>query len=196
MLDYLPVVVPADHVAGPPQGQWTYATYAAVPDDGQRYEVIDGVLYMPPAPNIAHQSATNWFAYYLTMYVQVPGLGRVLTAPCDVELAPNVVVQPDVIVVLAANQSIITTSRIVGTPDLLVEIASPGTATYDRSKKLDAYERAGVPEYWIADPAARTVEVLLLQGGAYRSQGAWTGQALLPSQVVPGLPVQVQQFFA
>jgi Uma2 family endonuclease len=151
---------------------------------------------MPPAPNTVHQAATNWFAYYLTMHVQVPGLGRVFSAPCDVELAPNVVVQPDVIVVLAANQSIITSSRIVGMPDLLVEIASPGTATYDRSRKLQAYERAGVPEYWIADPAACTVEVLLLRGGAYWSQGVWTGQALLPSQVVPGLPVQVQLFFA
>jgi Uma2 family endonuclease len=195
-IDYMPVVTPADHVAGASQGQWTYASYAAVPDDGQRYEVIDGVLYMAPAPSIDHQSANNLFAFYLTMHVQLPGLGRVYSAPCDVELAPNVVVQPDVIVVLADNQGVITPSRIVGAPDLLVEIASPSTATYDRSRKLRAYEQAKVTEFWIVDPIARTVEVLLLQQDSYRSQGVFAGQALLPSRVIPGLPVQVQQFFA
>ncbi len=71
--DVLPVVAPANHVAGPPQGQWTYSAYAALPDDGQRYEVIAGVLYMAPAPTDTHQAASTWFIYYLTAHVQVPG---------------------------------------------------------------------------------------------------------------------------
>jgi len=154
------------------------------------------VLYMPPAPNIAHQSASNLFAFYLTMHVQMTGQGWVFSAPIDVELAPNVVVQPDVVVVLAANQGIIAPERIIGAPDLVVEIASPGTATYDRSKKLAAYERAGVHEYWIADPIARTVEVLLRDGDSYASKGVFAGKATLPSRVAPGLPVQARQFFA
>lgn len=195
-IEYMPVVTPADHVAGAAQGQWTYASYAAVPDDGRRYEVIDGVLYMAPAPSIDHQSTNNLLATYLTIHVQFAGKGRVYAAPCDVELAPNVVVQPDVIVVQAKSHVIITPSRIVGAPDLLVEVASPGTATYDRSKKLRAYEQAGVKEFWIVDPAAHTVEVLLLEQNTYRSQGVFAGRALLPSRVVPELPVQVQQFFA
>ena len=195
-IEYLPVVTPADHVSGAAQGQWTYASYAAVPDDGQRYEVIDGVLYMAPAPNEGHQSTNNLIATYLTIHVQFAGRGRVYAAPFDVELAPNVVVQPDVIVVLAENKHIITPSRIIGSPDLVVEVTSPGTATYDRSKKLRAYEQAGVKEFWIADPYAHTVEVLLLEQDAYRSQGVFAGQALLPSRVVPGLPVHVHQFFA
>lgn len=196
VIDYMPVVVPADHVGGAAQGQWTYASYAAVPDDGRRYEVVDGVLYMAPAPNEGHQSANNLIAYYLTMHVQIPKLGRIYTAPFDVELAPNAVVQPDVLVVLATNQDIITPSRIIGAPDLVVEIASPSTTTYDRSKKLRAYEQAGVQEFWIADPVARNIEVLLLEQDGYRSKGVFAGQAVLPSRVVPGLPVQVQQFFA
>jgi len=129
-------------------------------------------------------------------FVEDVGLGRVFPAPVDVELAPNVVLQPDVIVVLNANLGILIPERIVGAPDLVVEIASPGTAGYDRRQKQDAYARAGVPEYWIADPIARTIEVLRLNGGVYRSLGVFTGQARLPSVAVPGLPVPVEQFFA
>jgi Uma2 family endonuclease len=192
----LPVVTPADHVAGPSQGLWTYTDYAALPDDGHRYEIIEGVLYMPPSPNEAHQSASRWFVFYLTTHVHLTGLGRVYSAPFDVELVPNVVVQPDVIVVLHTNQGVITPSHIIGVPDLLIEIASPGTVGYDRRTKQDTYARAGVPEYWIADPAARTVELLQLHQRAYHSLGVFQGQALLPSRVVPGLPVRVEQFFA
>jgi Uma2 family endonuclease len=192
----LPVVTPADHVAGPLQGHWTYTDYAALPDDGHRYEIIEGVLYMPPSPNEAHQSASRWFVFYLTTHVHLTGLGRVYSAPFDVELAPNVVVQPDVIVVLHTNQGVITPSHIIGVPDLLIEIASPGTVGYDRRTKQDTYARVGVPEYWIADPAAHTVELLQLHQRAYRSLGVFQGQALLPSRIVPGLPVRVEQFFA
>ena len=194
--DTLPVVVPADHLPGPQQGRWTYVAYAGLPRDEKHYEVVDGVLYMAPAPTIAYQDASGWFFFYLTTYVRMAGAGRVFVAPVDVELAPNVVIQPDVIVVLNANLGIITPSHIIGAPDLIVEIASPSTAGYDRRTKQDAYARAGVPEYWIADADARTVEVLVLERGAYRSAGVFRGQATLPSQVIAGLPVQVEQFFA
>ena len=193
--DVLPVVTPADHVTGPPQGHWTYADYAALQDDGNRYEIIDGVIYMAPAPLTAHQSASNLFATYLTISVQFAGLGRVFAAPTDVELTLSNVLQPDVIVVLNANMHIITASRITGAPDLIVEIISPGTSGYDRREKQDAYANAGVTEYWIADPSTQTVELLQLDGQAYRSLGVFRGQANLPSQVVPDLPVKVEQFF-
>lgn len=196
MPDVLPVVAPADHVAGPPQGQWTYAAYAAMPDDGRRYEVIGGTLYMAPAPSDTHQSANTWFIYYLTAHVQIPGSGRVFGAPFDVRLGGEDTVQPDVLVVLEANLGRITREGVYGPPDLVVEIASPSTATYDRDKKLHAYERGGVPEYWIADPIARTIEVFVVEDQVYRSLGVFQGQALLPSTVVPGLPVRVAQFFA
>jgi Uma2 family endonuclease len=130
------------------------------------------------------------------MHIQLTGLGKVYAAPYDVEFAPNVVVQPDIIVVLNANSGVRTPSKIVGTPDLIVEVASPGTASYDRRGKQDIYARYGVPEYWIADPHARTVELLVLENGAYRTVGVYQGQATLPSQVMPNLPVRVEQFFA
>src|SRR5438552_4960261 len=159
----LPMTVRADHVSGCKQGRWTYAKYAAIPDDGNRYEVVDGVLYMTPAPNLGHQGSVAHFTTQLVMHVEFTGIGRVFPAPCDVELGPRIVVQPDVVVVLNANASIMTPSRIIGAPDLVIEIASPGTASYDRRTKQDAYAQAGVPEYWIADPNARTIEVLHLE---------------------------------
>jgi Uma2 family endonuclease len=195
-LDILPAVIPAVHVSGPPQGRWTYADYAALPDDGNRYEIIDGVLFMTPAPGTGHQSVSNLIATLLTIHVQFAGLGRVFAAPIDVELAPGSVVQPDVLVVLNANLGSITPSRIVGAPDLIVEIASPSTAGYDRREKQDAYAQAGVREYWIVDPSAQTVELLTLAGQVYQSQGVYRGQAHLPSRVVASIPVPVAQFFA
>jgi Uma2 family endonuclease len=119
----------------------------------------------------------------------------VLGAPTDVELSPVDVFQPDVLVVLNAGLDKIQELKVVGAPDLVVEVASPGTGTYDKRKKYDVYARAAVPEYWIVDPGSRTVEVLVLKAGTYQSLGIFREQATLPSQVVPNLPVHVKQFF-
>ena len=192
----IPGVIPADKVAGPPQGKWTYSDYVNLPDDGHRYEIINGVLYMTPSPGELHQAANRWFIYYLTVYVQLIGLGRVYGPPFDVKLAKNKTVQPDVIVILTANQDKIKPEGIEGAPDLVVEISSPGTVGYDRREKQDAYAEAGVTEYWIADPASQTIEVMHLTDNRYQSQGVFQGKALLPTKIVPGLPVGVEQFFA
>lgn len=194
--EIFPMTVRADHVCGPGQGGWTYQDYAAIPEDGKRYEIIDGVLYMAAAPNIAHQAAAMRFTMYLGIHVELAGLGQVFPAPCDVELPMGDTVQPDITVVLNANLGIVTPGRIRGTPDLVIEILSPGTAGRDRRTKQDAYARAGVPEYWLADPYAQTIEPLTLEGGEYRSLGVFTGAATLPSLLVPDLPVRVDHFFA
>jgi Uma2 family endonuclease len=98
--------------------------------------------------------------------------------------------------VLNHKLHLITDRGIEGPPDLVVEIASPGTRTHDRSTKLSAYARGGVPEYWLAEPADQTIEVLVLEDGAYRPLGVFTSSTLLPSRTLPDLPVRVQQFFA
>ncbi len=190
------VVTRADWVPGPKQGHWTYNHYAALTEDGRRYEIVDGVLFMTPSPSEHHQQTVGWFFHYLLTHVQIAGFGRVYVAPFDVELAYDTVVQPDVVVVLNANIHKIVPSRIVGGPDLVVEVSSPGTVGHDRRKKQDAYARAGVKEYWIADPAAHTVEVLVLEGDSYHSTHVFSGKETLPSQVVPTIAeVRVEQFF-
>jgi len=192
----LPAAVPADWVPGPSQGQWTYEEYAALPDDGNRYEVLQGVLYMAPPPGRWHQEAPTLISYYLVAAVQMAGLGEVYAAPFDVVLDPKNTVQPDVLVVLNEHFDRLTEGGMVGAPDLVVEIASPSTVRIDLREKLDAYASAGVPEYWIVTPDAHTVEVFTLKRGVYNSLGVYYGPAVLPSRVVPGLNVKVEQFFS
>lgn len=192
----LPTVVPADWVSGPPQGQWTYADYAALPEDGQCYEIVKGVLYMSPAPTPGHQDVKGEIFGYLRQFVKLAGLGRVLDAPTDVELSPGNIVQPDVFVLLNENIGQIGPSRVIGAPDLVVEILSPGTMRHDLSEKLRAYERAQVPEYWVVNASERIVELLVLENGDYRSLGAFQDEEVLPSRIIPDWPVAVKQFFA
>ncbi len=188
------MLTPADHVPGPRQGEWTYDAYAALPDDGKRYEIIDGVLYMTPSPMEWHQRAATRLTTYLTMHVEFTGLGRVY-ATFDVVLTPKNVVEPDILVVLHKNMAKITNSHIVGGPDLVVEVASPATAQYDRQGKYYAYARAGVREYWIVDPVKLAVEVFLLEENAYHSSGAFSGEQTIPSLVVSDFAIPVQRFF-
>ncbi len=191
------IVKRADYLTGPQQGAWTYAQYATLPDDGHRYEIVDGVLYMSPAPSSWHQKAVVRFNHYLFVHVTSTGVGEVFISPIDVELAPNNVVQPDVLVILQEHLDRVKDSRIIGNPDLVVEVASPSTAIFDRREKCDLYARAGVPEYWIADPAARTVEMLVLHEGIYHSLGYFEGSDTLPSKIVPAIKaVTVEKFFA
>ncbi len=191
------VVTPADWVPGPKQGNWTYDHYAALPDDGQRYEIVDGVLFlMTAAPNILHQKAVFGIASYLRTYVKDTDLGEVFIAPIDVKLTAETVVQPDVVVVLKAGFEKITFSCIEGTPDLVVEVSSPRTVGHDRTEKQFAYARAGVSEYWFVDPLAHTVEVLVVEGKAYKSLGVFSEENTLPSLIVPTIEeVSVAKFF-
>jgi Uma2 family endonuclease len=193
--DKLPMVTLANDVPGPGQGSWTYNDYAALPNEGKRYEIVNGVLYMSPSPGWTHQEIVFEIASYLRDHLRKSGSGGVFIAPLDVELAPKDVFQPDVVVLLKANRDKLKEGHIVGAPDLVVEVVSPGSETHDRYRKLAAYARARIPEYWIVDPDSRTVEILTCEGGEYQSQGVYRGKAQLPSQIVPGLAVQVEQFF-
>ena len=190
------VAVPVDWISGPSEGQWTYDDYMALPDDGMRYEVVNGVLYMAPAPSMGHQSVCGAIFAYLYNAVQLTGRGSVFIAPADVELMPGDVVQPDVFVLLQEHSTRILPSHVVGAPDLVVEVASPSTARHDLREKLDAYARAGVPEYWIVSPGDRVIELLVLKQGAYHSLGLFGEDKPLPSRIIVDEKIPVGQFFA
>jgi Uma2 family endonuclease len=189
------VVLPADWVPGPPQGSWTYDDYAALPDDGRRYEIVNGVLIMAPAPTPEHQDIVGMIFHYLLVQVKFAGLGRVFTSPIDVDLGPKNVFQPDVVVLLNEHLDRIGEKKIVGAPDLVVEVASPSTALIDRVSKYEKYALAGITEYWLVKPEQQSVEVFTLDNGEYHSRGIFRGQDTLPSRVVPEFPVRVEQFF-
>lgn len=144
----------------------TYQDYVCFPDDGNRYEIIGGARHVNPAPNIYHQQVSSRLQFQLYSCVELPNLGVVLTATVDVQLTDHDVVQPDLVVVLAENR-IITPTKIKGSPDHVVEILSPSTQDVDRSRKRDLYEQAGVPEYWIVDPLEHSVLRLVMKEGRY-----------------------------
>ncbi|MFQ3663813.1 MAG: Uma2 family endonuclease [Chloroflexaceae bacterium] len=193
--DILPIAGPATHLPPPPGGRWTVADYERLPDDGQRYELINGDLRMAPAPTPDHQATSLRLAHYLFTCIETAGHGRVFTAPIDVELGPTTVVQPDLIVILRGGAATITAQRIVGPPDLVVEVVSPGTASYDRREKRDLYAAAGVREYWIADPGHRVVELLTLAGKLYHAEHVYRGQAVIPSTIIPNWNVPTERLF-
>src|SRR5436305_13706957 len=133
--DKLPMMLTlADEVPGPKQGHWTYRDYAAL-DDGQRYEIVNGVLLMTPAPSGSHQEVVLEIVSYLRTYLRKTGLGGVFVAPVDVELSPHDVFQPDIVVLLKEGREKLKDRHIVGAPDLVIEVTSPGTRVFDRLNK-------------------------------------------------------------
>ncbi|HYN88476.1 MAG TPA: Uma2 family endonuclease [Ardenticatenaceae bacterium] len=176
----------------PAQGAWTYDDWGALPADGNRYEVIDGVLYMTPSPAIAHQASSLNLVVAMTTHVRHHQLGRVLPAPVDVLLPTQPVsLQPDIVFISKERYGTIGQKRIEGVPDLVVEILSPGNRQVDRDEKQAAYQKSGVPEYWIIDYRARTVEVFVLNSGGYVLLGKWAMGETASSRVMQGFRVAV-----
>jgi Uma2 family endonuclease len=154
----------------------TYADLRALPDDGNRYEIIDGVLYVSPSPSEVHQRASGGLHEQVAPHVRRGRLGRVYAAPFDVKFADGVVVQPDLVFVRRERLEIVAPDSILGAPDLIVEILSPSTRSADLRVKWDAYARHGVPYYWVVDPLAESVEAYELRDGAYAAVASATGR--------------------
>lgn len=173
--------------------------YELLPDDGKRYEIIAGDIYMTPAPSVVHQIISRNLQLILMLWAREGaegGHGEVLNAPVDVELGPHDIVQPDLIFVSQARRSIITTRRIVGAPDLVVEILSGSTADRDRDIKLRAYDRVGVREYWLVDPEAKTVTVYgRVEGERLVSQRTFRGPDELTSVLLDGFVAPLPEIF-
>lgn len=180
----------------PAQGQWRYADYLRLPDDGRRYEIIEGVLYVANAPSVDHQFAVFKVAFHFELHVAARNLGLVLVAPLEVHLSETTKpVQPDVLFIRAERQPAPGAKFFEGAPDLIVEVISPNSIRLDRHVKFDLYERVGVAEYWLIDPKARLVEVYTLSHGEYALLGQYTGDDLIESNALAGLQVQTSTLF-
>ena len=146
---------------------YTWDDYVKLPDDGQRYEIIDGELFVTPAPVVGHQFTSGEVNDLLRAWAKRRGGGIVFYAPVDVVLANDTVVQPDLMWIAEDRVRSIVGQRVTGIPDLVVEILSPSTARRDRHKKSDLYARFGAREYWIIDPKDRSVEIRSLESGSF-----------------------------
>jgi Uma2 family endonuclease len=188
--------LPVDHPSGISGARWTVDDYLAMPEDGHRYELLEGTLYMTPAPRVPHQETLGEIHHWLKLRLAGnPPRAKTLVAPVDVFLAPDTVVQPDLLVITPDRLDLLKIDGFHGAPSLVIEIASPGTATYDRHDKLQAYAKAGVAEYWLVDTTAKTLEILVLREGKYRIHALVTGPSDIPSMVIGTQAGPVSGFF-
>ncbi len=177
-----------------PATKLTYADYLNAPGD-ERYELIDGGLVVVGSPSIAHQAASMSLSLEVGGFVRERALGRVFHAPTDVILTDTDVVQPDLVFVANGREHVVTSANIQGAPDLVVEILSPSTASMDRTTKRDLYAEHGVKEYWIADPVAQTVAVMLLRDGRFDVVGEYGREDALTSPTLEGLTLELGRVF-
>ena len=176
---------------------WTYEDYLAFPEDVKRYEIIEGDYYMSPAPRTRHQKISFRLGYFLQYYLQRTKAGEAFDAPTDVILSDTNVVQPDLLVVLAARASIITEKNIQGAPDMVIEILSETTRKTDEVVKKKLYERHGVLEYWIVDPDLALVKIYRLTDGRYAKaeERAEERGETLTTVLLPGLDISLTELF-
>jgi len=174
----------------------TYEIYAEMPDDGNRYEVIDGVLeLMSPSPTASHQSILLELIDALRQSCKSDYL--IYFAPLDVILSDTNVVQPDAIMIHRSRKHIVTSRGIEGPPDLAVEVLSPSSRKRDRLKKRAVYEKHGVPEYWIVDPETETLEQFHLgERDKYVLTQLYEGDELVASDKLPCVSFAVSRLFA
>lgn len=162
-----------------------------LPDDGLRYEIIDGDLIVAPPPSWAHAEFTLSLGARLVGYVRSNRLGRVAVAPVGVKLDEGTAVEPDIVFVSTANDSVIAERGVEGTPDLVVEVLSPSTSDRDRGIKMRRYARARVPYYWIASTGPRAIEEYeLVDGGYALVRRAIAGEIFRP-RLFPGLAIEI-----
>lgn len=196
MLVY-PVVTDAPRFIGPPQGQWTYADWEKLPDDSNIYEIIDGVLYMTKTPSPRHQGIVFMLIELLGVPARQQKIAWAYPAPLGVIMPGCDPVEPDFIMVKMENAAIIVPDeRIYGVPDLLVEILSPSSKSYDEEIKLNAYANAGVPEYAVIDPKERVLRYYrLIEPGKYTEATEYKAGESVTFAVAPSIPVPIADLF-
>jgi len=171
----------------------TYEDYLTFPDDGRRYEILEGEMTMTPAPSTRHQDVSRNLALILAPHVKSNLLGKVYYAPVDVILSDISVVQPDLIFIAAENLSRISQRGIEGAPDLIVEILSPGTLRTDRTRKLKLYAQYGVKWYWIVSPDDTTIEEYHLSESGYVLHASASGETAFAPALFAGLSIDLAE---
>ena len=174
--------------------RFNYHDYCQLPED-KRYEILDGELYVVPAPGTKHQRVSKRLQTALILQVERKGLGEIFNAPYDVLLSEEDIVQPDILFVRKDRQVIIGDLNIRGAPDLVIEILSPGTRTRDLEIKEKIYAGFGVQEYWIVDPEVESIEVLTWREAGYVRAGIHGSGQSLSSPLLPELILKLDEVF-
>lgn len=175
--------------------RYTHEDLLAMPDDGYRYEIIDGEMFVSPTPARIHQEAVTRLARVLGLATDDPRVGLLCLVPVDVRLSTYDIVQPDLLFISRNRIHLYRDEGFIdGPPDLVVEIYSHRTRNRDEIKKAKLYSWAGVPEYWLVDPESRGLRILVLEGSRYSDVQPEHGT--LRSRVLPHLTIDVAELFA
>jgi len=178
------------------QPRLTYPELRLMPDDGKKYELIDGEVFVTPSPSEKHQRVLANLLVSIHNHVHARKLGRAYIAPFDVVFGEKTALQPDLLFVSAKRLGIIGPEYVLGAPDLVVEILSPYRQSYDRVTKLEQYAQHGVTEYWVVDPIAESVEIHVLRGSGYELKGVFAGEETLESPLLPGWQIAAADLFS
>lgn len=174
----------------------SYTDLLHQPEDGRRYEIYDGEVFVVPSPLPLHQIVADNIARVLHEYSNVQG-GLAITAPLDIVFSEHNVLQPDIVFFSRGRRQLVKLDEVIRhAPDLVVEVLSPSTESTDRGRKLQTFARFGVREYWIVDPTARTLEVLSLRGRSYKLHSKVTAGETAVSENLPGLEVAIDTVMA
>jgi Uma2 family endonuclease len=181
-----------------PQGKilLTYDDYCLLPNDRNRYEILDGELSVTPAPRTRHQSVSSHLHRILANYVVANQLGDIFPAPTDLILAATTVVQPDLIFIGNDRRHIVTERAIEGPPSLLIEILSPTTHRTDRLTKAQLYAKHQVPHYWLVDPDQRTLEAYELAIDHYDLVASARDAEVFVPLLFPGFSIRLTDLWA
>ena len=174
---------------------YTYEEYCYLPNDGRRYEIVEGELYVTPSPSSTHQTVSRRLQFALMTQLEIPGLAMVYNAPFDIILAETSVVQPDLTIIRKSRRDNISKRGFEGPPDVVVEILSASTRGNDVFLKKAAYARAGVPEYWIVDPGPGHIEVFSLKDVGYDQGVLFDRAATLTSPSFPEVAIPLAPIF-
>ncbi|MEI7902116.1 MAG: Uma2 family endonuclease, partial [bacterium] len=171
--------------------RYTYADYLTWPDE-PRQEIINGVSYAMASPTVRHQELSVCLTLAMGPFFKGK-MCRLFVAPLDVVLSEDTVVQPDLLVVCDPKK--ITGACVRGAPDLVTEILSPSSASYDRLLKFKRYADAGVKEYWLVSPELALIEIFTLDGGSFRLADGFMQQERLQSALFPELAFAMADVF-
>src|SRR3990167_3894301 len=186
--------MPAMRTGNVTEKKYTYADYLLTEDE-KRYEIYEGELIMVPAPNTKHQRISWEIEFIMGKFVKENNLGTILDAPTDVVLAEDVIVQPDILFISKERLDIIKEAAVMGCPDLVVEIVSPSSASYDTIDKRNIYEEYGVKEYWLVFPQEKVIEVLTLGNNIYREFCKAKKTGGVRSKIIDGMTVELKDVF-
>jgi Uma2 family endonuclease len=173
----------------------TVAEYRNLPETGPRYQLIEGDLYMAPAPNRFHQDISRNLIFAFANHLSKHPVGVLYEAPFDVYLTDIDVFQPDLLIVLNENRGILTDAGAEGAPDFVVEILSPKTRRLDLENKKRVYARVGVKELWIIDPDQGEVAVYHFDQDPTEPVSKLSGQQEITSPLLPGLVIPLAEVF-